>query len=297
MKRFISANSSEIAAMDAKDLKQSIKASEGRVIVSENVATRETVIGDITNAEIAASVGSDMILLNGVDVLKPEIMGLDQTENFVEELHRLVGLPIGVNLEPVDQEAEMLEGRLEISKGRQANIETIQEIEKLGMDFVCFTGNPGTGVTNTAITKSVQLAKEHYSGLIIAGKMHGAGVEGPVVDDESVKSFVDAGADIILVPAVGSIPGFDSENLKSVVKTAHRHDALVLTAIGTSQEGSDPDTIKEMAIKNKISGADMQHIGDAGYGGLAPVDNIYAMSKAIRGERHTISRMARSINR
>ncbi|MDN6731146.1 MAG: haloacid dehalogenase-like hydrolase, partial [Atopostipes suicloacalis] len=220
-----------------------------------------------------------------------------QTENFVEELHRLVGLPIGVNLEPVDQEAEMLEGRLEISKGRQANIETIQEIEKLGMDFVCFTGNPGTGVTNTAITKSVQLAKEHYSGLIIAGKMHGAGVEGPVVDDESVKSFVDAGADIILVPAVGSIPGFDSENLKAVVKTAHRHGALVLTAIGTSQEGADPDTIKEMAIKNKISGADMQHIGDAGYGGLAPVDNIYAMSKAIRGERHTISRMARSINR
>ena len=70
-----------------------------------------------------------------------------------------------------------------------------------------------------------------------------------------------------------------------------------MTAIGTSQEGADPDIIKQMAIQNKICGADLQHIGDAGYGGLAPVDNIYAMSKAIRGERHTISRMARSINR
>lgn len=297
MKRFISANSSDIAKMDAKDLKQSIKASEGRVIVSENVATRETIIGDVTNAEIAASVGSDLILLNGVDVLKPEIAALDKTDNFVEELHRLVALPMGVNLEPVDQGAEMLEGRLEIAKGRQANKETIQEIEKLGMNFVCFTGNPGTGVTNSAITDSIKLAKEHYSGLVIAGKMHGAGTDGPVIDEESVQSFIDAGADIILVPSVGTIPGFDSENLKEVVKTAHKQDVLVLTAIGTSQEGADSDTIKEMAIQNKICGADMQHIGDAGYGGLAPVDNIYAMSKAIRGERHTISRMARSINR
>ncbi len=297
MKRFISANTSEISKMNAKELKQSIKASEGRVIVSENVATRETVIGDITNAEIAGSVGADMILLNGVDVLKPEIAALDKTDNFVEELHRLVGLPMGVNLEPVDQEAEMLEGRLEIAEGRQANLETIQHIEKLGMDFVCFTGNPGTGVTNSAITQSVELAKEHYSGLVIAGKMHGSGVEGPVVDEESVKSFIDAGADIILVPSVGTVPGFDSDNLKAVVKTAHKHGALVLTAIGTSQEGSDADTIKQMAIQNKICGADIQHIGDAGYGGLAPVDNIYAMSKAIRGERHTISRIARSINR
>lgn len=297
MKRFISANTSDILSMDAKDLKQSIKASEGRVIVSENVATRETVIGDITNAEIAASVGTDMILLNGVDVLKPEIAALDKTDNFVQELHRLVGLPIGVNLEPIDPDAEMLEGRLEISSGRQANLETIEEIERLGMDFVCFTGNPGTGVTNDAIKKSIELAKEHFSGLVIAGKMHGAGVDGPVIDEESVEAFITAGADIILTPSVGTVPGFDSENLKAVVQKAHKSDRLVLTAIGTSQEGSDPDTIKQMAIQNKICGADMQHIGDAGYGGLAPVDNIYAMSKAIRGERHTISRMARSINR
>ena len=51
MKRLISANTSEMLAMNAEELKQSIKASEGRVILSENVATRETYIGDITNAK------------------------------------------------------------------------------------------------------------------------------------------------------------------------------------------------------------------------------------------------------
>ena len=127
--------------------------------------------------------------------------------------------------------------------------------------------------------------------------MHGAGVDGPIVDLDDVTSFIDAGADIILVPAVGTVPGFDTDELKSVVKLAHKHGALVMTAIGTSQEGSDPDTIKQIAILNKTCGVDIQHIGDAGYAGLAPVENIYAMSKAIRGVRHTASMMARSINR
>ena len=40
MKRLISANASEILSMNAQELKQSIKASEGRVILSENVAPR-----------------------------------------------------------------------------------------------------------------------------------------------------------------------------------------------------------------------------------------------------------------
>ncbi|SUY46488.1 Uncharacterised protein [Clostridium putrefaciens] len=297
-KRLISANASEILKMTAAELKQSIKASEGRTILSENVAPRESFIGDITNSEIASAFGADLILLNGVDVLNPYIFGLEVTEgSFVEELHRLVGRPIGVNLEPVDLKADMEEDRLTISKGRQANLETIQEIEKLGMDFVCLTGNPGTGVTNIEIEKTIRLAKENFSGLIIAGKMHGAGVDEPVADIKVVESFIEAGADIILVPAVGTVPGFDDMELKEVVKVAHRNGALVLSAIGTSQESSDEDTIKQIAIRNKICGVDIQHIGDAGYGGVAPFENIFAMSKAIRGVRHTVSMVARSINR
>lgn len=297
-KRLISANASEILNMTAAELKQSIKASEGRTILSENVAPRESFIGDITNSEIARAFGADLILLNGIDVLNPYIFGLDMKEgNFVDQLHRLVGRPIGVNLEPVDLNADMAEDRLTISKGRQANLETIKEIEKLGMDFVCFTGNPGTGVTNTEIENAIRLAKENFSGLIIAGKMHGAGVDEPVADIKAVEGFIEAGTDIILVPAVGTVPGFDDSELKEVVKAAHSKGALVLTAIGTSQESSDEDTIKQIAIRNKICGVDIQHIGDAGYGGVAPFENIFAMSKAIRGVRHTVSMMARSINR
>lgn len=298
IKRLISANSSEILKMDAQELKQSIKASEGRVVLSENVAPRESFIGDITNAEIACAFGADLILLNGLDVLHPKIFGLDSKENnIIEELHSLIGCPIGVNLEPVDLNAEIQEERLELEIGRQANIQTFKRAEDLGFDFICLTGNPGTGVSNKQILKAIEEARETFSGLIIAGKMHGAGLDETIIDVEITQKLLNAGADIILVPAVGTVPGFKEKDLVEIVKEVHKNGGLVLSAIGTSQESSDVSTIRDIAIRNKICGVDIQHIGDAGYGGLAPVENIYELSKAIRGTRHTVSVIARSINR
>lgn len=297
VKRFISSNASEILNMTAPELKQSIKASEGRVILSENVAFKESYIGDVTNAEIARSFGADLILLNGIDIFQPFVAGLDAKEDFVEELHRLVGRPIGINLEPVDNQAQMAGERLVINEGRQASLATIQRAEELGVDFICLTGNPGTGVTNQAITDTIRVVKENFSGLLIAGKMHASGVDEPVADLEAIAQFIEAGVDIVLAPAVGSVPGFDEQDLKQIVRLAHQKGALVMSAIGTSQESADEDIVKQMAIRNKICGVDIQHIGDSGYGCLAPVENIFAMSKALRGQRHTISMISRSINR
>lgn len=297
VKRFISSNTSEILGMTATELKQSIRASEGRVILSENVAFKESYIGDVTNAEIARAFGADLILLNGMDILHPFVAGIEATENFVEELHRLVGRPIGINLEPIDSRADMAEERQTINEGRQASLETICRAQELGVDFICLTGNPGTGVTNQAIIDTIHLVKKYFSGLLIAGKMHAAGVDEAVVDLEAITSFVEAGVDVVLAPAVGSVPGFDKEDLKQIVQLAHKKGALVMSAIGTSQESADEDTVKQMAIRNKICGVDIQHIGDSGYGCLAPVENIFAMSKALRGQRHTISMISRSINR
>lgn len=297
VKRFISSNASEILSMTAPELKQSIKASEGRVILSENVAFKESYIGDVTNAEIARSFGADLILLNGIDIFQPFVAGLDAKEDFVQELHRLVGRPIGINLEPVDSQAQMAGERLIINEGRQASLATIQRAEELGVDFICLTGNPGTGVTNQAIIDTIRVVKENFSGLLIAGKMHASGVDEPVADLEAIAQFIEAGVDIVLAPAVGSVPGFDEQDLKQIVRLAHQKGALVMSAIGTSQESADEDIVKEMAIRNKICGVDIQHIGDSGYGCLAPVENIFAMSKALRGQRHTISMISRSINR
>nr|WP_191987307.1 haloacid dehalogenase-like hydrolase [Lapidilactobacillus bayanensis] len=218
-------------------------------------------------------------------------------EQIIRHLQRLVGRPIGVNLEPVDPLAHMNETRTVVPEGRTASIKTLREVERLGFNFVCLTGNPGSGVTNEQISENVKLAKSLFSGLVIAGKMHGSGVNESVVSLESVESFLDAGADVILVPAVGTVPGFRDEQLCEIVDFAHKKHALVMSTIGTSQEGSGAHFIENIAIRNKICGVDIQHMGDAAWGIETPLENIFALSKALRGISHTIERMARSINR
>ena len=297
MKRLISANTSDILKMSASELKQSIKASEGRTILSENIVTGIPIVPGVTNSEIAKAYGADLILLNLLDVFNPQIEGLELEQDYIKQLKKLVGRPIGVNLEPVDDKVDMIESKVEIAEGRKATEETLKKIEAMGFDFVCLTGNPGTGVSNSKIIESVKLAKKHFSGLIIAGKMHGAGSNEAVIDKKIIKDLIKAGIDILLVPAIGTIQGFDKNDLKNAVIEAHKNDTLVMSAIGTSQESADKDTIKYIALQNKMCGVDIQHLGDAGYGGLALCENIYETSKVIRGLRHTVSVISRSINR
>ena len=64
MKRLLSCTSSEMLKMDGQELKQAILASEGRTVMTETVVAIEPLLGDLTNAELAVSFGSDMVLLN-----------------------------------------------------------------------------------------------------------------------------------------------------------------------------------------------------------------------------------------
>ena len=309
VKRLISANPSDVAKMNGSELKQAIKASEGRTICVENVVSAMPQSGDLTNAEVAKAFGADLILLNGFDCFRPIVMGVpgipfervlgpdEEIENPIPILKHLTGRPIGINLEPVAENSDLMSEQVVISAGRTSSVATIQKAEEMGVDFICFTGNPGTGVTNEAIAQAVKTAKEHFSGLIIAGKMHSAGSSEPVVTKEAIEAYVNAGADVLLLPAVGTIQGFLESDLIEAVKFAKERDLLTMTAIGTSQESARPETLRQIALTAKTCGVDIQHIGDAGYGGLAPAENIFEMSIAIRGMRHTLYRCAQSVNR
>ncbi|MGT2949921.1 PEP phosphonomutase [Streptococcus cuniculi] len=298
VKRILDCTSSDFLSYDRKQLKQAIQAGEGRTICSEMVAPRPTCGGNLTNAEIARAFGADLMLLNGFDCFHPVVYGIEgESKEVISKLKELVGRPIGANLEPIDADVAMLEGRISLEEGRICSVETLQAANELGLDFICLTGNPGTGVSNKQIAHYIRVAREHFDGLIIAGKMHGAGANEPVSNLDIMKEFIDAGADVVLVPAVGTVPGFTDEELVKIVQFAHAHGALVMSAIGTSQESATERVIEDLAIRNKVAGVDIQHIGDAGYGGLANVENIFAMSVAVRGRRHTINRVATSVNR
>ena len=302
VKRLLDCNSSDFINFTKEELKQSIKAAEGRTILSENVVIHQPQAHRVTNAEIAKAFGADLILLNMFDVYECEIKGLELDENqnkdeIIKILKKLVGRPIGLNLEPVDNNAEMLEKAYTLPKGRIATIDTVKRAKELGFDFICLTGNPGSGVSNKEIKNAIKITKENFDGLIIAGKMHGSGVNEKVCTINDAKDFIEAGIDILLAPAVGTVPGFREQDLIDIVDYAHSKNILVMSTIGTTQESSSTSYIEQIGIKNKIIGVDIQHIGDSGYGGLCPAENIFTLSKTIRGLRHTIYRMSTSINR
>lgn len=297
MKRLLSCYASDFKDMKVDELKNAILASEGRTILGETVVTAAPLLEGVTNAEVMSAFGADLILLNEFDVFLKKINGMKDEENPISKIKKLVGRPVGINLEPVDESANLIDEKVKLSSGRLATIDTFKEAEKLGVDFICLTGNPSTGVSNEAINNSIANAKKYYSGLILAGKMHGAGMVENLVDEKMILSFVENGADGILLPAVGTVPGINENLLSDIVRKIKSKGALVMSAIGTSQESADVDTIRLIGMSNKRIGADIHHIGDGGYGRMADPENIMALSITVRGKRHTYFKMAQSINR
>ncbi|MDO4269585.1 MAG: haloacid dehalogenase-like hydrolase [Eubacteriales bacterium] len=305
-KRLLSCAASDMAGMDRAALLQAIANSEGRVLACETIGTVQPMLGDVTNAEFAASQGADLLLLNLFDVRRPQINALPPCapEDTVRVLKKLTGRPVGVNLEPVNRPSEVDGDPLwALSEGRRATVENAVRAADMGVDFLLLTGNPGIGVSNDAITDTLRAFRDAVGGRVVlcAGKMHAAGVpsEGGthILTEADVDAFLDAGADVILLPAPGTVPGITTEYARGLIERAHARNKLAMTAVGTSQEGADTDTIRRIALACKMAGADIHHLGDAGYAGMALPENIFAYSVAIRGVRHTYHRMAQSVNR
>ena len=305
-KRFLDCCASDFAKFTKEDLLESIRKSEGRVLACETIGTVQPMLGNVTNAEFVASMGADIILLNMFDVQKPVINGLPacKPEETVRLLKKLTGRPIGINLEPVEEGEEGETDPLwKMSAGRRATVENAQRAKELGVDLILLTGNPGMGVSNPAIVRTLRQFKEAVGDRIVlaAGKMHAAGVLSEaaenIMTEQDVAQFVEAGAEILLLPAPGTVPGITVEYARSLVTCAHKLGALTITALGTSQEGADTDTIKRLALLCKMTGTDLHHLGDAGYAGMSLPENIMAYSVAVRGIRHTYHRMAVSVER
>lgn len=299
-KRLLSSNSSELLSYSKEELLQSIKLSEGRTIISE-VIGEESLFRDVSNAEVAAAFGADILLLNLFDLNQPNFKNIKagSAAEIVESIKKLTGRPLGINLEPVSRDNAQSDNFIELSSGRKATLNNIEQAVKAGFNMITFTGNPSVGVSNQAIIEAVKMADQNFGDQIIitAGKMHMAGIDEEYLAAKYIDSLISAGTDIILLPAAGTVPGIDVNSLKEIIRLIHNRGKLALTAIGTSQESSEPETIREIALMSKMAGADIQHIGDAAYGGIAIPENILSLSKTIRGKRHSYRRMALSINR
>lgn len=297
VKRLLDTVPEEIFNMTKDELLKSIKKCEGRTVVSE-VIGENSLFRDVSNAEVAVSFGADLLLLNLYDINNSYFKNVpdDSQLTLVEKIKELTGRPVGVNFEPVPEE---IVEKIDFPQVRLAVRKNAKKAVEAGFDFLVITANPNTGVTNQKILEAIENINKKVGDklIIMAGKMHMAGYNEELLDEKLIKSMIEAGSDVILLPAPGTVPGIDLQDNKKIIKLIHKEGKMVMNTIGTSQESADQDTIKEIALKSKMAGADIHHIGDAGYNGIALPENIMALSKTIRGRRHTYRRMALSINR
>jgi hypothetical protein len=267
-KRILDCGRADFASMGGADLLHSIRRSEGRTVLCEILWPAPPLVDGTTNPELAVAFGADLVLLNKFD-------GAGELPDLKERL----GRPVGVNVEPLEA----------APPHRRASRENL---ERLGaVDFVVVTANPDAEVGSERIAEAAALACDVLPGVpVFAGKMHGSGGHGLVGPEEV--SRIAASSDAVLLPAPGTVPGSRESVVAELVAVAHEAGALAVATVGTSQEGADAETVRELALAAKRSGADVLHLGDAAYSGMAEPMNVLAASVAIRGRRHAYRRMA-----
>lgn len=203
-KRLLDTTASELASYSRTQIINSIGASEGRVLAAEVIAPAMAAVQDISNPEVAAAMGADLIVLNMLDVGRPAVDAVPTQApgGAITTVKRLTGRLIGVNLEPVDPQADRVTDDhfgTGGSAGRLATQDNVAAAVALGADAIVLTGNPGMGVTNESLARAVGAAREAAGDdtLIFAGRMHAAGsasqAGSSIVDDRALESFVAAG--------------------------------------------------------------------------------------------------------
>ncbi|MER5813097.1 hypothetical protein ABT143_33780 [Streptomyces sp. NPDC002033] len=287
--RILDLDRDRLAGLRGRSLTRAVAAAEGRTMVAEVFAERAALSpapgSGVHNAELVAAFGADIVILNLIErAWDGERLRLPELGEFASftELARAIGRPVGVNLEPGD-----------VPEIRRARPDTAKRLVDLGAALLCVTANPGTGGSYAAMAR---VTGELRAGLgddaaIWSGKMHHAGHPERVTTGR-LTALVEAGADGVVMPLPGTLPGVTRELAAEAVAAVQDAGAVVMGAIGTSQEGSHIDVVPQLALNAKEAGFDAHHFGDSYIPGMCDPELLYAYSVAVRGRRHTWNRMA-----
>ncbi len=326
--KFLNDVGKKIINASREELVKAIQGASGRVIIGETVTFKQNLIDGATNVELIKSWGCDMATINHYNHVMPMMPGLPSTEDgikqffsywnedasagkvpdkknvegsfqstFLEfgfgrtigEVKKLAGIPVGMTLEPVTEESDYPLSRI-------ANRENAQKGIEQGASYITMIRTPSMSEKDFAgCVQSVREGVES-NGLVKAGKMPWGGSFLTNADEfigaKEIRQLAQAGADVIVLPSPGTVPGLTVDLVRKWVSVIHECGLLAETTIGTSQEGADVAVIQRIAIDSKMTGADLFQIGDSVYGGSCSPQNVMAFAKAIKGERHVLRRMA-----
>ncbi len=299
--RLISAMPSQIATYNGRQLKEAIYKSEGRVLMGQTYLPSPILIEGCTSTELMFAFGADMVLLNGFDFNNIEkVNGMQGCT--LKKLKSLVGnRPVGIYMGCPKQDIDYSDPIIAQSASMMYSKENALKAKKMGANFIILGGNPGTGTSIHDVIRATQECRQVCGEdmLIFAGKWED-GIEEKVLGDPLasydaktvIKELIEAGADIIDLPAPGSRHGITVEIVRKLVEYVHRHNALAMVFLDSNVEAADRDTIRQITLMMKQTGCDVHAIGDGGFGGGTWPENIYQMSITLKGKAYTWKKMA-----
>jgi hypothetical protein len=300
-KRILDATASDFLAMNAAQLAQSIRETEGRTISAEVICTYEPPVEGVTHAEIAAAFGADIITLDQYDPDHPLIRGLPDSiasqPDILRQLKRLVGGPIAVNMAVTRQS----EGGWLYS--RRYSAERLEKLVQQGADIVFLYGDSATGQTAPQVAQAAREARQRYGDALMLVGVPDVYFPPPV--NEAIREqyrnahqqILEAGAQCIGLVMPGSKQAWRLEDTAALVDHIHGLNGLVWLILTGSVEGSPLENIQQMALNAKMLGGDVYRLDEAGLAGMPLPENILEFSLTIRGKRHTYRRMALSVLR
>ena len=172
--RLISASKSDFETMTPMDLKESIYKSEGRVIMGQYLLFAGAgLVRGVTNSELMFAFGSDMVLLNTIDLdnwdNNPGLQGLTYQELKARCGQRPIGVYLGC---PKAGSEDGGKKALYRREGMLCTPEHVQKCVDMGVDFVILCGIPGSGTSITDVVDCTKWVKEKYGDklFVFAGK-------------------------------------------------------------------------------------------------------------------------------
>ncbi len=156
-KRILDATASDFLSMNADQLAQSIRETEGRTISAEVICTYEPPVEGVTHAELAAAFGADIITLDHYDPDQPLIRGLPPSmasqPDILRQLKRMIGRPIAVNMAVTLQK----EGGWLYT--RRYSPQRLEKLAQQGADIVFLYGDSATGQSAAEVGRCARCPK------------------------------------------------------------------------------------------------------------------------------------------
>ena len=161
VKRILDANRSDFLKMNSKDLNDSIRSANGRTVCAEIECDRSSLIDGVSNLEIVASMGADILVLANFDVNEPYIDEIPQdllkNQPIFTNLKEFVGRPIGVNLLVEDHHNE------KTHTCQVFNMDNVERLVSEGVDIIFLIKQQSTGATIDSVNRAVQSIHKKFN--------------------------------------------------------------------------------------------------------------------------------------